>query len=889
MGKQDLHEEPAATGPSAQPTTSRSGGDSVPADAAPTLPSGLRPPRSHRLPHAAQAVVTPVMLILVVLGPLFGGLTYRVARDRQWGQEKEHLEDELAARANDLRTRTLSIVEALHAVKSFFDCSDFVSSDEFSRYTRDARTRHPAIHVIEWIPVVPARSRSAYEARMRKEGVPDYEIRERDARGQLVRAAERPLYYPVCFAEPHAGNEEAIGFDVGSETRRDAALDRAAESREAALTDPIALVQDPAAAQSVLGFLAVFDEGDDGSHQGTESLRGFALVACRIPDLVHASRRDAKDGRDEEVEIRLLDAEADGRQVELFASPGWSGSRPGPLDLRDEQLHFAGQTWLLQGRPTAAYQERQPRHQPVVVAIVAILLWELLCAFVILLGKRSRDRVTRKQAGFIRSVLQSLTEGVVVADGDGRIQLANDAADRLVGADARSLPAAEWSSTLGCYLPDAETPYPVEHMPLARAIRGRQVVAEDMFVRKGASESGVWLSVSASPIRDEDDGVAGGVVVFRDITERKKSEAAILRLSQAVEQTADAVIITDRGGRIEYVNAAFEATTGYARDEVLGRTPRILGPESYTDEQYRNLWRTILKGEVYRTSDATRRKDGQIYHVEQTITPMRDARGRVTHFVSVARDITEKMLRREQQFEMDIAAKVQQRLFPQTAPQVDGLDIAGAVFPAAETSGDYYDYIGVSDSSLTLAIGDVSGHGFGPALLMAETRAYLRTHLAEHPELDAALARLNHSLLVDVRSEHFVTLLLAHVDRKAGTLVHANAGHVPGYVLDSSGAVKAELLGTGPILGIFDDCAYTCGAPIAVVPGDIVVLLTDGVTETQRAKDDFYGYERALDVVRRHRAAPAREIVEHLYRAVREFSREDDPRDDTTLVICKVE
>ena len=868
----------------------RIGGDPAPATTgAPGAGRSEKPSsRGGRLPHAARVVATPVILILVLLGPGLGGLAYRVAADRARDEQRVELEDRLTARAYDLRAKTVSILETLHAVKSFFDCSDLVTRDEFARYTRDARFRHPAIHVMEWIPRVPAAMRAAHEALVREEGVVGYEIRDIAEDGASVRAAARDVYFPVCYAEPRAGNEEAFGLDLASERVRRAGLRRAVESCEAVLTEPLALAQEREGAQSVLGFLPVFEEEGNASTFDDESLRGFVLVACRIPDLVRASERAGGGGGEEFLAFRLLDEGGDGRSTTLHASAGWTEEDAGQLDVPDREIRVAGQVWRLQGRPTPAWWERQRTYQPLVVGAVAFLLWELLCGFLILLGKRTRDRESRKQAQFIRSVLESLKEGVVVADGAGRVQFANDAAEHLMGVQAQAPPSAQWSETLGCYLPDTETPYPIEQMPLSRAVQGRHVIDEDMFVRGPAGESGIWLRVSASPILDEDETVSGGVVVFRDITERKKSEAAILRLSEAVEQTADAVIIMDRRGRIEYVNAAFEETTGYTRAEILGHTPRILGPDSYTEEQYRNLWRTIVRGNVYRTSNTTRRKDGQVYHVEQTITPMRDPHGAVTHFVSVARDVTEKKRRREQEFEMGLAAKVQQRMFPQAAPQVPGLDIAGAVFPAAETSGDYYDFVPMPDGGITLAIGDVSGHGFGPALLMAEARAYLRSLLAVHSGLDTVLDRLNHSLLVDLRTDHFVTLLLACVDREAGTLVHANAGHVPGYILDAGGAVKAELLGTGPILGIFDDRSYASGAPISVAPGDIVILLTDGITETPGAQDEFFGAEQALEVVRQHRHASAHEIIERLYHAVREYSNEAVPRDDATLVVCKV-
>ena len=211
MAKMDPNGAPAGAGsavPSARSAASRREGElphtetaSAPSPAEQT-PAPATLSRTGRLPHAARAVATPVMLILVLLGPVLGGLAYRVARDRQREQQRDHLEDQLAAHAHDLRVRTLNIIEVLHAVRSFFDCSELVTRDEFSRYTRDAHVRHPAMHAIEWVPVVPSDFRAAHERLLRDEGLTGYEIRERDEGGRLVRATAREAYFPVCYAEP---------------------------------------------------------------------------------------------------------------------------------------------------------------------------------------------------------------------------------------------------------------------------------------------------------------------------------------------------------------------------------------------------------------------------------------------------------------------------------------------------------------------------------------------------------------------------------------------------------------------------------------------------------------------------------------------------------------
>jgi two-component system, cell cycle sensor histidine kinase and response regulator CckA len=124
--------------------------------------------------------------------------------------------------------------------------------------------------------------------------------------------------------------------------------------------------------------------------------------------------------------------------------------------------------------------------------------------------------------------------------------------------------------------------------------------------------------------------------------QRQKTEDTLRKLSRAVEQSADLVIITDRAGVIEYVNPAFEALTGYSRKQAVGRTPRLLKWGHQSAELYHDLWKTILAGNVFRGVMVNRKKNGDIFYAEKTITPLRDADGRITHFISNDRDITER-------------------------------------------------------------------------------------------------------------------------------------------------------------------------------------------------------------------------------------------------------
>jgi len=488
----------------------------------------------------------------------------------------------------------------------------------------------------------------------------------------------------------------------------------------------------------------------------------------------------------------------------------------------------------------------------------------------------------------LASAVQCIDDGVVIVDSEGRFLFVNEAAERIVGVGVVDAPPSEWASAYGCYLPDKVTPYPSELLPLARAMRGEHVREADIFIRNAENPSGVWISVNSSPLYDEAGELHGGVIVFRDATARKRSEGTVQRLSEAVERTTDSVFITDADGRIEYVNPAFEATTGYAREEALGRRPSILKSGKHDREHYERLWTHILAGKVHTGATINRKKSGELFRAEQTITPIRDEAGNLTHFVSLLRDVTEQRKAAERAVEMRLAREVQQNLYPSRPFVIDGLDVAGDALPADDTCGDYFDFIPMSNGSVAIAIGDVSGHGVGAALLMAETRAYVRSLARRSADLGEILTQLNTFLCHDTCDERFVTLLLARLDRARRRFVYASAGHIPGYLLDASGSVKLVLHSTSLPLGIFPGAEFTSSQELVLAEGDLLLLLTDGVTESQDGEEDVFGPERAVEVVAAQRQHPAERIVSGLCAAIKDFSSQAPQRDDITAVVCKV-
>jgi serine phosphatase RsbU (regulator of sigma subunit) len=235
--------------------------------------------------------------------------------------------------------------------------------------------------------------------------------------------------------------------------------------------------------------------------------------------------------------------------------------------------------------------------------------------------------------------------------------------------------------------------------------------------------------------------------------------------------------------------------------------------------------------------------------------------------------------------ELRLAREIQQKLFPAAPLPAPGLDIAGGSFPAEATGGDYFDYIPMQDGTLAVVIGDVCGHGFGPALVMAELRAYLRALLLTRTDVGEIVRLLNNALAGD--TDRFVTLFIAKLDPAIRSLVYAGAGHLPGYLFDTAGEVKARLESTGMPLGILADAEYPAESAPSLQSGEIVLLLTDGIVEAHGSDDNLFGTERVLALVKAHRDRPAREILNALFGAVRDFCGPVAQPDDMTAIIIK--
>jgi sigma-B regulation protein RsbU (phosphoserine phosphatase) len=240
---------------------------------------------------------------------------------------------------------------------------------------------------------------------------------------------------------------------------------------------------------------------------------------------------------------------------------------------------------------------------------------------------------------------------------------------------------------------------------------------------------------------------------------------------------------------------------------------------------------------------------------------------------------------RRKRSELEIAANVQQKLFPRKLRLMRTVDYAGQCLPAREVGGDYYDFLEITDQTLGFVLADVSGKGVPAALLMAFLRASLRaaTHIGYAPQI--SMTKVNYLLWESIERNQFVTAFYGVLDATNRTLSYSNAGHVPALLMNSDGTAHYEERGGVP-LGMFRDTRYYEYFQ-TIEPGQVFLLYTDGVTEAMNSADEEYGRGRLLEAARKCRHLSAREMVDFIHRDLIEWTEGRGAHDDVTFFIIK--
>lgn len=238
--------------------------------------------------------------------------------------------------------------------------------------------------------------------------------------------------------------------------------------------------------------------------------------------------------------------------------------------------------------------------------------------------------------------------------------------------------------------------------------------------------------------------------------------------------------------------------------------------------------------------------------------------------------------------ELEIARQVQAQLFPKDVPKLATLELAGVCNPARVVSGDYYDFIPIEPRGAAVVIGDIAGKGISAALLMAAVQASVHAQLSMGDGAGISTAtlvtRLNRQLYDNTPPEKYATFYCAFYDDRHGRLSYTNAGHLPPILIRNGEVIRLETNGT--VVGIFPEYPFEqCEVPLQ--PGDLLAAFTDGITESENAKEEQFGEERLIGLLKSNAGKPLQEIIQDVMDAVGRWTHDPSMRDDITMLLAR--
>ncbi len=834
-----------------------------------------------------------------------------LAREAQLIQSQFALEAE--ERVGSIGQEFTENFGTLHALTAFYEGSQSVEPDEFAVFSKSLLRRHPSVRALGWAPLVSAAQRPDYEQTGEQERRRSHRIRRRGPNGQLIPAAQREECFPVDYLEPPEGHVLQRGLDLGSAPTLLGAIQRARETGRLAAAPVIDAEVDNDGVAYVLVCAPVYrrDAPADTPEQRREALEGLYVGLFAVDAIVEHARGDMPvvgidlclfDSSLPTADKLVYGVASRGRRSPFIPMP----RPPEAASVSTEyvaDLEVADRRWVAHCVPTDVYLARWRTGTAAGAFGAGLLMTALLTAYLVSLGKQAtrveslvgrRTGELRESEQRFRSMVETISDWIWAVDQYGTYTYSSPKVRDLLGYE----PDEMAGKTL------YEFVLPSELEAFRAAIRRSMMSATPLVrlehTRLHKDGRYVILETNAMPVLDAKGRLRGYRGVDRDVTEVKEAQDSLRERERRYSELLAAVTNYTYSVRVED-GVAVSITHGegclavtgydagdYASDPELWLS--IVHPQDR--ETVRRHRSQILAGEdVPPLEHRILRRDGTTRWVRDTVVAHCD-NGTLVGYDGLIEDITERRKAesalRNHELQLATAQKIQERLLPQDAPRLPGFDVAGLLCPAEFAAGDYFDYLRMRDGTLGLAIGDVSGHGFAPSLIMACTHVLLRSLAEARSDLGEILTLANSVLIRETDEYRFVTLMFACLDPRSRSLAYVNAGHPTGYVLDASGNIRARMNSTHLPLGILPGVNYSATGPIALEPGDTVLLLTDGFAESRSSDGTVFGTERVLEFVRANLHTGARQIADALCQAVREFSQRKTLRDDMTVIVVKV-
>ncbi len=503
--------------------------------------------------------------------------------------------------------------------------------------------------------------------------------------------------------------------------------------------------------------------------------------------------------------------------------------------------------------------------------------------------KRERQALQESEERF-RQVAEMTGEWLWEQDPEGRYIYCSGAVRQILGYEPEEVLGKSYLSLLT----DEDKERWSTELPPIREIREPFHHLVNRYRHKDGHE--VFTESSGEPLFNDEGRLVKWRGVDHDITTRKRYEDALRLRDRAIEAVSVGIDICDANDKQHpniYVNPALSRITGYSREELLGRSMCMLQGAGTDKAAIEEINRALQEERCCEVVLKNYRKDGTPFWNELLISPVRDESGKLTHFIGVQSDVTERRKAEAERHELEIAKKIQLSLLPKGPLVLDGARVAGICLPATQVGGDYYDY-SYSDDKLDIIIADVSGHSVGAALIMAAAHSALKAETrkkssepSDHTPRDI-LCALNELLYKDLDGwDLFISMFYLRLDLSKGLLRYSNAGHNRPLLLHEDEASCQRLDADGMILGVQKQVVFEENS-LQLKKGDKILLYTDGVTEAENKEGEFFGEGRLSELFQRNRAKSPQAILDEIVGALHEFCGGQSFNDDVSMVVLEV-
>ncbi len=565
-----------------------------------------------------------IILLFSVVIALF---VWSVSKDYYDNRSKEYFENHVYENIDRIDQRMLKYENALRSGIALFHANESVSRHEWHLFIEALQPQkyYPGFQGIGFSLMLRPEEVVPLEDKMRAEG---------DTSFALKPAGKREQYSAILYLEPmDKRNVEAIGYDMFSEPTRRKAMEKARDTGLASVSERVVLVQeiDSDVQAGFLMYLPLYKPGKrtDTIEARHKALLGFIYSPFRMKDLMNKIV----------IQNLLLDFEIYDDEERSGEHLLYRSFEPTSYVSKHHSWHtlqIGGHLWHIHFWSTPEFDRSTDSQYPLLLTLGGLLVYFLLLFIILTLLKNRqtlqlKTRELESNRSWLNTLLESATDGIHILDLDGHLIEYSPSFLKMLGyskEEAQYLSINDWDAKHSREEIDEKLLF-MPNSPLT---------IETIHHRKDGTLFNAEITTRSIQL----DGKRFIYASSRDITKRKQSENELQKLSQAVEQSPNTIVITSLEGDIEYVNTAFTTTTGYTYDEVIGKNARLLQSMKTSLATYETMWKQLTQGKNWTGEFINRRKDKTEYIEAVKASPIFNTDGTITHYMAIKEDITEQ-------------------------------------------------------------------------------------------------------------------------------------------------------------------------------------------------------------------------------------------------------